>query len=114
MTKEIKSFDKQGWVDELARLIASGRNPPSTVYMDGSHNPRPTEIQKATMFVNDFLEFTTKHRDQLKMNIQDAIDNIRKFKPTARTSRSINESYDDGRADAYIIVLAWIEDLEKE
>ena len=49
-------FDKQKWIDELAYLIASGRVPPSTVYMDGSHNPRPSEVSKARIFVNDFLE----------------------------------------------------------
>jgi hypothetical protein len=52
--------------------------------------------------------------EKLKVNIQDAIDNIRKFKKDAGTSRSFSESYDDGRADAYVIVLGWIEDLEKE
>jgi len=50
--------------------------------------------------------------DELKAKIQDAIDNIRRFKKDAGTSRAINENYEDGRADAYIIVLGWIEELE--
>ena len=49
-------FDKQQWADQLARLIASGRVPPSTVYMDGSHNPRPSEVINATRFVDALLE----------------------------------------------------------
>ena len=51
-----RPFDKQLWVDRLSRLIADGRVPPSTVYMDGSHNPRPSEIKQAQMFIDDFLE----------------------------------------------------------
>ena len=50
---------------------------------------------------------------KLKGKIQDAIDNIRKFKPDAATSRAISTNYEDGRADAYIIVLGWIYELEK-
>jgi hypothetical protein len=41
--------------DELARLLASIRVPPSTVYMDGSHNPTPSEQHKAAQFVRDHL-----------------------------------------------------------
>ena len=42
--------------------------------------------------------------------IQAAIDNIRRFQRDAGTSRSINENYEDGRADAYIIVLGWMDE----
>jgi len=51
---------------------------------------------------------------ELKYTIQRAIDNIRKFQPDAGTSRAINTNYEDGRADAYIIVLGWMEELEKK
>ena len=52
--------------------------------------------------------------DKLTNRIQDVINNIRRFQSTAGTSRAINDSYEDGRADAYIIVLSWLEELEKE
>lgn len=50
--------------------------------------------------------------NDLKEKIQRALDNIREFKHNAGTSRSFTENYDDGRADAYIIVLGWIDELE--
>lgn len=36
-------------------LLARGRTG-SSVYMDGSHNPRPSEILAAQRFVRDFLD----------------------------------------------------------
>jgi hypothetical protein len=61
MVKEPKPFDRQPWIDELANLIASARVPPSTVYMGGEHNPRPSEIMAATVFVNDIVESLANH-----------------------------------------------------
>ena len=52
--------------------------------------------------------------DELKVKIQRAIDNIRIYKKDAGTSRVISTSYEDGRADAYIIVLGWMNELEKK
>ena len=50
---------------------------------------------------------------ELREKIQRALDNIRRFQKDAGTSRAINDGYEDGRADAYIIVLGWIYELEK-
>jgi hypothetical protein len=52
--------------------------------------------------------------DKLKGKIQDAIDNIRKLKPDAGSTRAFGESYDEGRADAYAVVLGWLDELEKK
>ena len=41
------------WGEELSREIASARVPSSTVYMDGSHHPKPSEILKARRFLDD-------------------------------------------------------------
>ena len=52
--------------DELARLLARQRIPPSTVYMDGSHNPRPSEIRDAKRFIEDLVQPTiTEQADAL-------------------------------------------------
>ena len=49
---------------------------------------------------------------ELKTKIQNAIDNIRAFKEDAGTNKAVSETYDDGRADAYAVVLGWLEELE--
>lgn len=49
------------WVDYLATEFAKVRTG-SSVYMDGSHNPRPSERQAARLFVRDFLDAVEKHR----------------------------------------------------
>jgi len=69
MAEESKPFDKQQWIDELSHLIASARVPPSTVYMGGEHNPRPSEVMKATRFVDDLLESMTNYMiEELNVN----------------------------------------------
>jgi hypothetical protein len=50
---------------------------------------------------------------ELSDKIQRAIDNIRKLKPDAGSTRAFGESYDEGRADAYSVVLGWLDELEK-
>ena len=76
MDEESKPFDKQAWIDALANLIASARVPPSTVYMDGSHNPKPSEIQKARMFVEDLLEDLTNYAVE---ESKDALNQAKEF-----------------------------------
>jgi hypothetical protein len=41
---------------EVAQLLAKSRIPSSTVYMDGSHNPKPSELQKAKQFRECFID----------------------------------------------------------
>lgn len=48
------SFEQQ-WTWHLAHLLAKQRCGGS-VYMDGSHNPKPTEYQEARKFVIDLLD----------------------------------------------------------
>jgi hypothetical protein len=43
------------WQGALALLLAKNRTH-GDVFMDGRHNPRPTEIQKARMFIEDMIE----------------------------------------------------------
>lgn len=43
-------------VDRIALAIAQGRVPSHTVYMDGSHNPLPSEYLNATRIVQDMLD----------------------------------------------------------
>lgn len=52
--------------------------------------------------------------NELRVKIQNAIDNIRIFQSNAGTSRAISETYDNGRADAYIIVLGWLNEEDKK
>jgi hypothetical protein len=61
------------------------------------------------------IECNTLKADKIELRekIQHAIDNIRKFKNDAGTTGAVGESYEEGRADAYIIVLGWIDELEK-
>lgn len=42
------------WIDHLARMLAKARVGGS-VYMDGRHNPVPSEYQAAKRFISDFL-----------------------------------------------------------
>jgi hypothetical protein len=69
-------FDKQKHIDELSHLIASGRVPSSTVYMDGSHNPRPSETMKATVFIDDFLNEVLTEKKELIDLLEEAINTI--------------------------------------
>ena len=41
-------------IEALARMLADARTR-GNVYMDGSHNPLPSEYQKARMFVEDHI-----------------------------------------------------------
>jgi hypothetical protein len=43
------------WSEHLARLFAR-RRCNGSVYMDGSHNPLPTEKQEARMFIDDLFD----------------------------------------------------------
>jgi hypothetical protein len=49
--------------------------------------------------------------NELRIKIQNAIDNIREFEKDAGTHKAVTETYEDGRADAYIIVLGWMDEL---
>lgn len=49
-----EEFDEQGWANHLALKFAHRRTGGS-VYMDGRHNPLPSEHREAEMFVNDLL-----------------------------------------------------------
>jgi hypothetical protein len=43
------------WADHLAHLLSKQRCM-DQVYMDGSHNPLPTEIQKSRRFIDDLMD----------------------------------------------------------